>query len=62
VRWPPGWELVSRSNELVVRQSPARKNLSTEAGDIVGISHEVKTGEDSKLRTFSMCCSELQSV
>jgi hypothetical protein len=36
----------SSSNELVVRQSPAGKNMSTEAEDIVGIRHQVTTGED----------------
>jgi hypothetical protein len=34
VRWPPGWKLVSLSNELVVGQIPAGKNVSTEADDI----------------------------
>jgi hypothetical protein len=31
VRWPPAWELVSWSNECVVRQSPASKDVNTEA-------------------------------
>jgi hypothetical protein len=31
VRWPPAWELVSRSNELVVRQSPASIDMNPEA-------------------------------
>jgi hypothetical protein len=35
-----------QSNELVVRQSPARKNVSTEAEDIVGIRQKATTGED----------------
>jgi hypothetical protein len=30
VRWPPAWELVSWSNELVVRQLPASKDVNTE--------------------------------
>jgi hypothetical protein len=34
------------SNELVVGQSPAGKNVSTEAEDIVGIRHQATTGED----------------
>jgi hypothetical protein len=34
------------SNELVVGQSPAGKNVSTEAEDIVRISHLATTGED----------------
>jgi hypothetical protein len=37
----------SWSNELVVRQSPAGKNVSTEAEDIVGIHHQATTGEDT---------------
>jgi hypothetical protein len=31
LRRPPAWELVSWSNELVVRQSPASKDVNTEA-------------------------------
>jgi hypothetical protein len=31
VRWPPAWELVSWSNELTVRQSPATTDVNTEA-------------------------------
>jgi hypothetical protein len=34
-------------NELAVGQSPASKNVSTEAEDIVGIFHQTKTGEDT---------------
>jgi hypothetical protein len=37
----------SSSNELVVRQSPADKNVSTEAEDIVEIRHQATTGEDT---------------
>jgi hypothetical protein len=33
-------------NYLVVRQSPASKNVSTEAEDIVAIRHQETTGED----------------
>jgi pyrimidine operon attenuation protein/uracil phosphoribosyltransferase len=33
------------SNELVVRQSPAGKKVSTEAEEIVGIRHQATTGE-----------------
>jgi hypothetical protein len=36
----------SWSNELIVRQSLAGKNVSTEAKDIVGICHQAMTGED----------------
>jgi hypothetical protein len=38
--------LTDRPNELVVRQSPADKNVSVEAEDIVGIHHQATTGED----------------
>jgi hypothetical protein len=31
VRWPPAWELVNQSNELVVRQLPTIKDVNTEA-------------------------------
>jgi hypothetical protein len=34
------------SYELVERQSPADKNVSTEAEYIVGIRHQATTGED----------------
>jgi hypothetical protein len=34
------------SNELLVRQSPAGTNVSTEAEDIVGIRHRATTVED----------------
>jgi hypothetical protein len=36
----------SWSNELVVRQLPAGKNVSMEAEVIVAIRHHVMTGED----------------
>jgi hypothetical protein len=36
----------SWSNELVVRQSPAGKNVNTEAEDTVGIRHQTTTDED----------------
>jgi hypothetical protein len=36
-----GW-----SNELVVGQSPAGKNVSTDAEVIVGIFHQAMTAED----------------
>jgi hypothetical protein len=36
-----GW-----SNELVVRQSPADKNVSKKAEDIVGIRDQESTSED----------------
>jgi hypothetical protein len=35
----------SWSNELVLRQSPAGKNVSTEAVDVVGNRHQATTGE-----------------
>jgi hypothetical protein len=37
----------SGSNELVVRQSPAGKNVSTEADDIVENRHQATTDEDT---------------
>jgi hypothetical protein len=36
----------SLSNELVVRQLPAGKNMSMEAEEIVEIRHQATTGED----------------
>jgi hypothetical protein len=38
----------SWSNELVVRQSPACKKLSTEAEAIFGIRHQATTGKDTE--------------
>jgi hypothetical protein len=35
----------SWSTELVVRESPVGKNVTTEVGDIVGIRHQATTGE-----------------
>jgi hypothetical protein len=52
VRWLLAWELVSWSNELVVGQLPASKNVSTKAEDIVEIRHQAATGEDTADRTF----------
>jgi hypothetical protein len=37
VRWPPAWNLVSWSNELVVRQLPANKDVNTEAEDATAL-------------------------
>jgi hypothetical protein len=37
----------SWNNELVVRQSPAGKNVSTEAGGIFEIHHQATIGEDT---------------
>jgi hypothetical protein len=36
----------SWSNELLVRHSPAGKNVKTEAEDIVENCHQATTGED----------------
>jgi hypothetical protein len=44
----------SGSNELVVRQSPAGKNVSTEAEDIVEIRHQATAGEDKTLCVLSL--------
>jgi hypothetical protein len=46
VRWPPAWELVSWSNDLVLGQSLAGKNVRTEAEDFVAIRHQATTDED----------------
>jgi hypothetical protein len=35
------------SNELVVGQSPAGKNVSTEVENIIGIRYQTTTGEDT---------------
>jgi hypothetical protein len=45
----------SGSTELFVRQSPAIKNVSTEAEDIFGIRHQTTAGEDIANREDSMC-------
>jgi hypothetical protein len=42
-------------NELVVRQSPAGKKVSTEVEDIVGIRHHATTGEDMANSEDIMC-------
>jgi hypothetical protein len=36
----------SWSNELALRQLPASKNMSMEAGEIIGIRYQEMTGED----------------
>jgi hypothetical protein len=43
---PGSYKQNSWSNELVVGQLPAGKNVSTEADDIVEICHQATTGED----------------
>jgi hypothetical protein len=42
VRWPPAWELISRSSERVVRQSPASKDLNTEAEEATALEAVTK--------------------
>jgi hypothetical protein len=37
VRWPPAWELVSWSNEQVVRKSPASKDVKMEAEEAMAL-------------------------
>jgi hypothetical protein len=37
MRWPPPWELVSWSNERVVSQSPASKDVNTEAEEATAL-------------------------
>jgi hypothetical protein len=45
----------SWSNELAVRQSPAGKNVSMEAEDIVVICRQVTTGQDIAYWEDIMC-------
>jgi hypothetical protein len=45
MRRPPTWGSDVWSNELVVRQSPACKNMSMEAED----PQQATTGEDSRI-------------
>jgi hypothetical protein len=46
--WFSQWtELVGWSNELVVEQPPASKNVSTEAWDIVDSRHHATIGENT---------------
>jgi hypothetical protein len=42
---PRGYKQDNWSNELVVRQSPAVKNLNTEVENIVVTRHQATTGE-----------------
>jgi hypothetical protein len=44
---PTSYQQDSRSNELGAGQSPAGKNVSTEAEDIAEICHQATTGEDT---------------
>jgi hypothetical protein len=46
----PAWRCYKQgnwSNELVVRQLPTGKDVSTEAEGVVGICHQAMTGEDT---------------
>jgi hypothetical protein len=43
---PRCYEEDSWINELLLRQSPAGKNVSTEAEGIFGILHQATSGED----------------
>jgi hypothetical protein len=54
----------SWSNELVARQLPAGRNVSTEAEDIVVIRHQATTVEDKANWEDYVCCgySDLWSV
>jgi hypothetical protein len=49
---------------LVVRESPASKESERGSWGIydVGSRYQTKTGENSRLRRLSACCSELLSV
>jgi hypothetical protein len=42
------YKLNSWGNQLVVRRSPAGKNMSMKAQNIVGIRHQETTGEDTE--------------
>jgi hypothetical protein len=37
VRLPPAWELVSWSNELVVREFTATKDVNTKAEEVIAL-------------------------
>jgi hypothetical protein len=50
------WVESRQLEQWVVRQSPAGKNVSTEAKVIVRIRHQATTGEGSQQRRFYMCC------
>jgi hypothetical protein len=58
VRWPPAWELVSWSKSSIVGHSPDNNDVNTEAESIVKIRYW-ETTSGSRLRKFSMCCSDL---
>jgi hypothetical protein len=50
-------------NDLVERQSPPDKNMSSEAEDGVGILQEATTGAyTADLTRLHTCCSKLQTV
>jgi hypothetical protein len=60
VRWPPSYKFHSWSNESVVRQSLAGKNVNTEAEETTALEavtrlQPVKIEQTTK----TACCSEL---
>jgi hypothetical protein len=59
VRWPPAWKLVNWSNERAVRQSPAGKDVNTEAEEATALE-AVTRRQPMKIqrteRELSTCC------
>jgi hypothetical protein len=55
VRWSPDWELVSWSNELFVRQSPASKDVNTEAEEVTALV-TVASRQLGKAQQTETCC------
>jgi hypothetical protein len=52
----PAWRCYKRdswSNELVVTQSPAGKEVNAEAEDIVGIRHQATTEDTANSENFT---------
>jgi hypothetical protein len=49
------WKVDSWNNVLAARQSPACKNVSTEAEDIIGTRRQATSGEDIAKRQDFMC-------
>jgi hypothetical protein len=60
VRWPPAWELVNWRKCSVVRCSPDSNDASIEAEESLLLrSVAGKRLSESRLRRFSVCCSNL---
>jgi hypothetical protein len=56
--------LIDRQNESSVRQSPAGKDVKTEAEKSTFFfgSRNLATASEDKLRSLSVCCSEKSST